>query len=115
MATVLEHTGFREPEATFQPSIPVDRHLSPTPILFLSLFAAQAALVGLTPILPQVAAELGVSTAAAGQLRSISGLAAGIAALAMGPLARRVGLRDLLAGGLSGLGAGSVLGAIAPT
>ncbi len=115
MATVLEHTGVRERETTFLSSIAAGRHLPPTPILFLSLFAAQAALVGLTPILPQVAGELGVSTAAAGQLRSVSGLAAGIAALAMGRIARRVGLRDLLVGGLGGLGAGSLIGATAPT
>ncbi len=69
MATVLEHTGVRERETTFLSSIAAGRHLPPTPILFLSLFAAQAALVGLTPILPQVAGELGVSTGSSARSR----------------------------------------------
>jgi predicted MFS family arabinose efflux permease len=91
------------------------RELSPTPVLFLSLFASQGALLVLTPILPFVASDLGVSTATAGQLRSVSGLAAGFTALALGPLARRFGLRDLLAAGLMGLALGSVASAVAPT
>jgi MFS transporter, DHA1 family, inner membrane transport protein len=115
MSKVLELAGVRQRETPLWRSIEGRRHLPPTPILFLSLFAAQAALVVLTPILPRVAAELGVSTAVAGQLRSVSGLAAGVAALAMGPLARRVGLRDLLIVGLSGLAFGSLAGGLAPT
>jgi predicted MFS family arabinose efflux permease len=82
--------------------------------LFLSLFAAQAAIVALAPVLPSVASDFGVSTATAGQLRSVSGLAAGITALAMGALTRRLGLRDVLLAGLSALLAGSLLSAVAP-
>jgi predicted MFS family arabinose efflux permease len=108
MAAIVEelHTGGRTRERAAVP---------PAPALFLSLFAAQAALVVVAPILPRIAADLGVSTATAGMLRSASGLAAGLTALAMGPLARRFGLRDLLLAGLGGLAAGSVAGAAAPT
>jgi predicted MFS family arabinose efflux permease len=82
--------------------------------LFLSLFAAQAAVIALTPVLADVADDFDVGTATAGQLRSVSGFAAGITALAMGKLSARFGLRDLLLIGLSVLGAGSVLSAAAP-
>lgn len=52
--------------------------------LALCLGAPQAALLILTPILSAVAAEVGISTATAGQLRTISGLAAGTTALLSG-------------------------------
>ena len=55
--------------------------------LLAALAASQAALVVLNPLLPDVARDLGVSIAAAGQLRTVSGLAAGVAALATGLLA----------------------------
>jgi predicted MFS family arabinose efflux permease len=115
MATVLEETRVRWQGTGLRERGADRRHLPPTAITFLSLFASQAALVVLTPILPRVAAEFGVSTATAGLLRSASGLAAGLGAFALGPVARRVGLRDLLVLGLSGLAAGSVAGAVAPT
>src|SRR4051812_42686009 len=38
--------------------------------LFMSLFAAQAAVIAITPVLGEVAADFDVSTATAGQLRS---------------------------------------------
>jgi predicted MFS family arabinose efflux permease len=82
--------------------------------LFLCLFAGQAAVIAISPVLADVASDFDVSTATAGQLRSVSGLAAGIAALAMGTLAGRFGLRDLLLIGLVVLGAGSLLSAAAP-
>ncbi|HXF97061.1 MAG TPA: hypothetical protein VNJ46_00440, partial [Gaiellaceae bacterium] len=65
-------------------------------LLALCLGASQAAVLVLTPVLAALAADLEVSTAAAGQLRTVSGLAAGAAALAVGVYAARVGLRDLL-------------------
>jgi MFS transporter, DHA1 family, inner membrane transport protein len=83
--------------------------------LFLCLFAGQAAIIAISPVLPEVASDFGVSTATAGQLRSVSGLAAGIAALGMGALAARLGLRELLLLGLGVLAAGSVISAAAPT
>jgi len=83
--------------------------------LFLCLFAGQAAIIAISPVLPEVASDFRVSTATAGQLRSVSGLAAGIGALGMGGLAARLGLRDLLLSGLGVLAAGSLLSAAAPT
>ena len=52
--------------------------------LALCLAASQSALLILTPILASLADDLGVSTATAGQLRTVSGLAAGTTALLAG-------------------------------
>jgi predicted MFS family arabinose efflux permease len=79
------------------------------------MFTGQAALIALSPVLPEVARDFGVSTATAGQLRAVSGLVAGVTALGMGVAATRVGIRDLLLGGLCLLIAGSLLSAAAPT
>jgi DHA1 family inner membrane transport protein len=83
--------------------------------LFLSVFAAQASLIALSPVLPAVAADFGVSTAAAGQLRTVAGLAAGLASLVLPAAVRRLGLRRLLVAGAALLGAGSAASAAAPT
>jgi DHA1 family inner membrane transport protein len=92
------------------------RHLSrPSPVLFLCLFASQAAMLVLSPILPEVAREFGVSAATAGQLRSLSGLTGGITAISLAMAPRRPGLRDLLSGGAVLVAAGSALSAAAPT
>jgi len=87
----------------------------PAPILFLALFAAQAGFLVLTPILPEVAADLGVSTATAGALRIASGLAGTGVALTLGLTAPRLGLRDLVAAGLLLVALGSLAGAVAPS
>src|SRR4029450_14100594 len=71
--------------------------------LFLCLFAAQAGLIVLTPVLSQVADDLDVSTAAAGQLRTVSGLTAGLAAILLGTVGRSLSLRRVLIGGAGGL------------
>ena len=68
----------------------------------------------LTPVLAVVAADLGVSTATAGQLRTVSGLAAGAMALLSGLAAARIGLRELLGSGLVLLALGSAVSAAAP-
>ena len=78
------------------------------------LAASQAALLVLTPILASVAADFDVSTATAGQLRTISGLTAGVTAVLSGLLAARTGLRELLAVGLGLLALGSAVSAVAP-
>jgi predicted MFS family arabinose efflux permease len=83
--------------------------------LALALAASQAALLVLTPVLEEVADDLDVSTATAGQLRTISGLAAGMTALASGLVAARIGLRDLLAAGLGLLALGTAVSAVAPS
>ena len=83
--------------------------------LFLCLFAAQAGLIVLTPVLSQVAHDLGVSTAAAGQLRTVSGLAAGLTAVVLATVGRSVLLRRLLVAGAAGLALASVASAAAPS
>ncbi len=82
--------------------------------LLLCLAASQAAILVLTPVLPALAADLEVSTATAGQLRTVSGLSAGLTALGAGLLASRVGLRELLGVGLLVIAISSAISAVAP-
>jgi predicted MFS family arabinose efflux permease len=82
--------------------------------LLAALAASQAALVVLNPLLPDVARDLDVSIATAGQLRTVSGFAAGLAALLVGLLATRIGLRGLLLGAIVILACGSLLSGAAP-
>jgi DHA1 family inner membrane transport protein len=82
--------------------------------LALCLAASQAALLTLTPILASVAADFDISTATAAQLRTISGLTAGVTALLSGLAAARIGLRELLLAGLAVLAVGTAVSAIAP-
>ncbi len=88
---------------------------APSVVLFLCLFAAQASVLVLSPILVEVGRDLGVSTAAVGQLRTISGLVAAVTALLLGRVAGHVSLRDLLLAGCALLAFGCVLSAAAPT
>jgi predicted MFS family arabinose efflux permease len=97
------------------PSVARHAHAGVSAILFLCLFAAQGGLIALSPVLVEAASDLGVSTATAGQLRTISGLAAGVTALLLASVARRVGLRQLLLGGAVLLAAGSLASATAPS
>jgi predicted MFS family arabinose efflux permease len=90
------------------------RHTRVSAILFLCLFAAQAGLIALSPVLVQVASDLHVSTAAAGQLRTISGLAAGVTALVLVRLAGRASLRRQLVLGATLLAVSSLASAAAP-
>jgi predicted MFS family arabinose efflux permease len=83
--------------------------------LFLCLFAGQAGLIVLTPVLSDVADDLDVSTAAAGQLRTVSGLIAGLVAVLLATVWRRVALRRLLISGAAGLALASVVSAAAPS
>jgi predicted MFS family arabinose efflux permease len=87
----------------------------PSAVLFLCLFASQAGMLVLSPILPEVAREFGVSTATAGQLRAVSGATGGITALLLAAAWRRPGLRTLLSAGTSLIAAGSAASAAAPT
>jgi DHA1 family inner membrane transport protein len=87
----------------------------PSAVLFACLFASQSALLVLSPILVDVAREFGVSTATAGQLRSISGAAGGLTALVLATAARRPGLRELLSVGAALLALASALSAAAPS
>jgi MFS transporter, DHA1 family, inner membrane transport protein len=84
-------------------------------LLFTCLFAVQAAFLTLAPILPDLSEEFGVSTAAGGQLRSVSGLAGLAAALVAIAFRRRIGVRRLLTAGLAALATGALLSSAAPS
>ena len=86
----------------------------PSPVLFLCLFTSQAGLLVLSPVLPDVAREFGVSTATAGQLRAISGATGGLAAVLLAIVPSRPGARDLLSAGAALVALGSALSAAAP-
>jgi predicted MFS family arabinose efflux permease len=87
----------------------------PSLVLFACLFASQSGLLVLSPILVDVAREFDVSTATAGQLRSISGAVGGVTALLLATAARRPGLRELLSLGAALLALASALSAAAPS
>ena len=89
--------------------------LRPAPVLFVTMFASQAGLLVLTAILPDLAGDFGVSTATAGQARTLAAVAGGVTALALGRLARHLGVRELLLLGLSLVVVGSVASALAPS
>jgi predicted MFS family arabinose efflux permease len=93
---------------------PRDTLRRPSVVLFACLFASQAGLLVLSPILPELAREFGVSTAAAGQLRTLSGATGGISAVLLAFLPRRPGLRTLLSAGAALVTVGSGLSAAAP-
>src|SRR3954471_6763397 len=87
----------------------------PGAVVFMCLFTSQAALLVLSPILPDVAHAFGVSTAAAGQLRTVSGATGGLAAVLVALAPRRPGLRAMLTAAAGLVAAGSVLSATAPS
>jgi DHA1 family inner membrane transport protein len=82
--------------------------------LFAVLFAGQSAVIAMSPVLAEAAADLHVSTATAGQLRTITGIAAGVTAVLLGVVATRIDLRRQLVGGTVLLGLGSLASAAAP-
>jgi DHA1 family inner membrane transport protein len=84
-------------------------------VLFTALFAAQAGVIAMSPILVHVARDLEVSTAAAGQLRMITGLSAGVTALLLGRIAQVLSLRRQLLAASILLALGSLMSAAAPT
>lgn len=84
-------------------------------VLFLCLFAGQAGLIAISPLLSDVARDLDVSTAAAGQLRTIGGIGAAVTALLLGRVGRRFGLRTQLLAGSGFVALASVASAAAPT
>jgi predicted MFS family arabinose efflux permease len=86
----------------------------PAVVLFACLFASQSALLVLSPTLVEIARDFDVSTATAGQLRSVSGAAGGVTALLLAAAPRRPGLRELLSLGAALIAAGSLLSAAAP-
>jgi predicted MFS family arabinose efflux permease len=88
---------------------------SPSTVLFLALFASQAGVLVMSPILADVAEEFSVSIAEAGQLRILAAPLAAVVALAAGRMLVRRSPRALLAIGSALLAAGSLASAGAPT
>ena len=88
---------------------------SPSVVLFLALFASQAGVLVLSPILGDVADEFGVSIAAAGQVRFLAAPLAAIAALVTGRMLARSSPRALLSVGAGLVGVGSIASAAAPS
>jgi predicted MFS family arabinose efflux permease len=84
-------------------------------LLFICLFAVQASFLTVAPILPELARDFGVSTATGGQLRTVSGLAGALAAIAAIVIRRRTGVRQLLTVGLVALATGAAASAAAPS
>ena len=85
-----------------------------TAALFAAMFAAQAGLLSLGLVLPVIARDFGVSLAAAGQLRTLGGLAGGATALAVATLGSRLALRGVLIAGQLTLALGALASAAAP-
>ena len=94
---------------------PLGQLARPSPVVFLALFASQAAMLVLSPILPEIAREFGVSTPTAGQLRAISGATGGLTAIVLAIAPRRPGLRELLSAGALLVAVASALSAAAPS
>ena len=92
-----------------------DTFASPSLVLFLALFASQAGVLVLSPILSEVAEDFGVSIAAAGQLRIFAAPLAAVVALLAGRALTRFSPRALLGAGSALLAVGSVASAAAPT
>jgi len=86
---------------------------SPTLVLFMSVFTSQAAVLVLSPILVDVAHDLDVSTAVAGQLRVLAAPIALLVAVLVARSGGRVPLRSLLYVGTALVGVGSVASAAA--
>lgn len=88
---------------------------SPALVLFMSVFTSQAAVLVLSPILVDVARDLGVSTAVAGQLRVFAAPVALVVAVLVARSGGRFALRSLLLAGAALVGVGSVASAAAPS
>ncbi len=88
---------------------------SPALVLFLALFAGQAGVLVLSPILGRVAEDFDVSIAQAGQLRILAAPLAAVVALLAGRLLIKYPTRALLIAGSVLVAAGSLASAAAPT
>lgn len=88
---------------------------SPTVVLFLALFASQAGVLVMSPILARVAAEFDVSIAEAGQLRILAAPFAAVVALLTGRALARFSPRALIGAGSALVAVGSLASAAAPT
>jgi predicted MFS family arabinose efflux permease len=83
--------------------------------LVLSTIAAQASIVVLVPIVVEVGRDLDASVSAIGQARAVLAVTAVVAALFIGPLIDRLGVKPLLGWGAALALQGAVLSAVAPS
>src|SRR5688500_19854970 len=83
--------------------------------LVLSTIAAQSSIVVLVPIVVEVGRDLDASVSAIGQARTVLAVTAVVAALLIGPLIDRVGVRPLLTWGSALALAGAAASAAAPS
>lgn len=81
----------------------------------MCVFTSQAAVLVLSPILVEVARDLHVSTAAAGQVRIFAAPVAAAVAVLVARFGGRLPLRSLLVAGAALVGAGSLASAAAPS
>lgn len=88
---------------------------SPALVLFMCVFTSQAAVLVLSPILVEVARDLDVSTAVAGQVRVFAAPVALVVAVLVARSAGRLPLRSLLLVGSALVAVGSVASAAAPS
>ena len=78
------------------------------------MFAAQASLIVMAPVLSEAASDLNVSTSTAGQLRTVAGLAAALTALLVSRAVRAFGLGRLLLAAALLIALSSLASAAAP-
>jgi DHA1 family inner membrane transport protein len=90
-------------------------HAGVSVLLFSLMFAAQAGLIAISPVLADVAGEFRVSTAEAGQTRTIAGLVAAVAALMVSRASGRIALEKQLLAGTTILALGALTSAAAPS
>lgn len=102
-------------ELAISPITARSRLAEPAVVLFACMFLSQAGLLVLSPTLPEIAREFGMSAAGAGQLRTLSGLVGGLTAVTLALAPSRPGLRALLSAGAALMGLGSLISAAAPS
>lgn len=88
---------------------------SPSLVLFMCVFTSQAAVLVLSPILVDIARDLDVSTAAAGQLRIFAAPVAAVMAVLLARFGGRTPLRVMLLGSTALVAVGSLASAAAPS
>jgi predicted MFS family arabinose efflux permease len=88
---------------------------TPAVILFACFFAAQSGYLALTPVLTSVAAAFDISTAAAGQVRTVAAAVAVLTAILVGTVGRRASRRKLLLAALGLSAAGAATSGLAPS
>ncbi|MGW2547428.1 MFS transporter, partial [Kitasatospora sp. NPDC001574] len=85
------------------------------PVLALGTFAVGTDAFVVAGFLPELAADLGVSTSAAGQAVTVFAAAYALLSPVLATLTARVPRRTLLVTALAGLGAANLASALAPT